>query len=220
MRSVEPLRPVLAVLLVGLTAGCGMVENDPHRFERLAERVAAIPLDRSPSERRPATAAEVGLRPAHAPPLRVEVMSPHALWDAREAGLRGAVTQVATEAATAAAPALIQAATETMTRAVADAAPPLRPAHRPVESRPAAVERPAALVQLGAFGSEAAARAAWARLKQGAAAPHLSGLSPVFETVEVNGRALVRLKAPAPAQGAAAVCAAAGIDDPWCRRAG
>lgn len=219
MRSTEPLRPVLALLLVGLTAGCGMVENDPHRFERIAERVAAIPLDGSSGVRRaeaPRSATEAGLRPAHAAPLRVEVMSPHALWDAREAGLRGAVTQAATEAASAAAPALIQAATETVTRTATQAvaaAPPLRPAHRPVESRPA-------LVQLGAFGSESAARAAWSRLKQGPAAAHLDGATPVFERVEVNGRTLVRLKAPAPAQGAAVVCAAAGIDDPWCRRTG
>jgi hypothetical protein len=37
--------------------------------------------------------------------------------------------------------------------------------------------------------------------------------------VEVGGRSLIRLKVPAPATGAAAVCAAARIDDPWCHRA-
>lgn len=224
MRSVEPLRPVLALLLVGLTAGCGMVENDPHRFERMAERVAAIPLEGSSGARRaeaPRSATEAGLRPAHAAPLRVEVMTPHALWDAREAGLRGAVTQAAAEAASAAAPALIQAATH----AVVEAAPPLRPAHAPSVSHPPqvrarAADRASTLMQLGAFGSESAARAAWSRLKQGPAAAHLDGATPVFERVDVNGRTLVRLKAPAPAQGAAVVCAAAGIDDPWCRRTG
>jgi aerobic-type carbon monoxide dehydrogenase small subunit (CoxS/CutS family) len=37
-------------------------------------------------------------------------------------------------------------------------------------------------------------------------------------TVEVDGRRLTRLKVPTPATGAAAVCAAAGIADPWCNR--
>ena len=67
------------------------------------------------------------------------------------------------------------------------------------------------LVQIGAYSSEAAARAAWARLD-------LDGLTPVYEAAEVGGRRLTRLKVRAPAAGAAAVCAAAGIDDPWCRR--
>ncbi|HZV84233.1 MAG TPA: SPOR domain-containing protein, partial [Brevundimonas sp.] len=65
-----------------------------------------------------------------------------------------------------------------------------------------------------------AARAAWVRLQSGQAAWALDGLSPVYETVEVGGRTLTRLKVRAPAAGAAAVCAAAGIDDPWCRRTG
>ena len=52
----------------------------------------------------------------------------------------------------------------------------------------------------------------------GDAAWALDGLSPVYEGVEVGGRRLTRLKVAAPAAGAAAVCAAAGIDDPWCNR--
>ena len=73
-------------------------------------------------------------------------------------------------------------------------------------------------MQLGAYSSEPAARAAWTRLKSGDAAWALDGLSPVYEGVEVGGRRLTRLKVAAPAAGAAAVCAAAGIDDPWCNR--
>jgi hypothetical protein len=89
----------------------------------------------------------------------------------------------------------------------------LRPAAQPAETLP-----PRALVQLGAYSSEGGARAAWARLQSGPAAWALDGLSPVYETIEVGGRTLTRLKVRAPAAGAAAVCAAAGIDDPWCRR--
>src|SRR5690606_36024087 len=92
----------------------------------------------------------------------------------------------------------------------------LRPA-LPSSSVKAAHSR--ALVQLGAFSTEAAARAAWTRLKGGEASRALEDLSPVFEPVQVGERRLVRLKVPTPASGAAAVCAAAGIDDPWCRRA-
>ena len=55
-------------------------------------------------------------------------------------------------------------------------------------------------------------------MKAGDAAWELQGLSPVFEGVEVGGRGLPREKVAAPAAGAAAVCAAAGIDDPWCNR--
>jgi len=86
-------------------------------------------------------------------------------------------------------------------------------------SRPATSPRAnRGLVQLGAYSSEAAARSAWSRLKSGEAAWALNGLSPVYEGVQVGGRRLVRLKVATPAAGAAAVCAAAGIDDPWCNR--
>ncbi|WP_291840331.1 SPOR domain-containing protein, partial [Brevundimonas sp.] len=95
---------------------------------------------------------------------------------------------------------------------------PLRPA-LPADRPAAAPRAPGGLVQLGAFSSEQAARAAWSRLKSGAAGWALEGLSPTFEAVSVNGRDLVRLKVRAPAAGAAALCAAAGVDDPWCRRA-
>ena len=81
------IRPVLACLAAATLSACGMVDADPHRFENMAEAVAAIPLD-EPREAAPVdavaarTAAEAGLRPA----LKVEVMDPHALWDARDGG--------------------------------------------------------------------------------------------------------------------------------------
>lgn len=209
-----PFRPVLALLLaMGLTA-CGVVESDPNRFENLAEQVAAIPLDGSTPTRPVDTAAarsdDRGLRPA----LRVEVMDPHALWDARDGGLGGVVQAATSRAAAAAAPAVVDGVVAEVRGRVDSVVgrPSLRPALRVVES-----ERP--LVQLGAYSTESAARAAWSRLQTGPAAEALQGLTPVLEPVEVGGRRLVRLKTPAPAAGAAALCAAAGVDDPWCRRA-
>ena len=81
--------------------------------------------------------------------------------------------------------------------------------------KPAAAARH---VQLGAYSSEAGAREAWRRLKVRA---DLGQLSPVYETVQVEGRVLTRLKVgPIPAEQAADLCRAAQVSDPWCRRAG
>lgn len=201
------IRPVLVCLAAALSA-CGMVDADPHRFENMARNVASIQLDgpSGPPAARPATrtAAQAGLRPA----LRVEVMDPHALWDARDGGLRGMAEEQGGRLAAAAAPAVARAVVRDVSTRVDSAA-----AH--VGLRPAKAPAPAAdltLIQIGAYSSEAAARAAWDRLD-------LKGQAPVFEPVEVNGRRLVRLKTAVSAARAAAVCAAAGVDDPWCRRA-
>lgn len=206
------IRPVLACLAAGALSACGMVEADPHRFENMANAVAAIPLD-GPSERSEAptpavrTAAEAGLRPA----LQVQVMDPHALWDARDGGLRGMAEEQGQRFAAAAAPAVADAVARNVSTRIEEAAARtgLRPARTPPPAAPRAAGK---LVQIGAYSSEAAARAAWARLD-------LDDLTPVYEAVEVGGRRLTRLKVNAPATGAAAVCAAAGVDDPWCHRA-
>jgi len=190
-----------------------MVEADPNRFERFANSVAAIPLD-GPATPVPVRASEAaGLRPA----LRVEVMEPHALWDARD-GIEGVVERAAPQLAAAAAPVVADAVVQHVSGRIEEATTTagLRPAFNRTPAAPG-VRR--ALVQLGAYSSEASARAAWARLKAGEAARSLDGLTPVYEAVEVGGRSLIRLKVPAPATGAAAVCAAARIDDPWCHRA-
>lgn len=212
------IRPVLVLLAAsGLTA-CGMVDADPHRFENMAESVAAIPLDgvdraeTTPAVHRPAT--DAGLRPA----IRVEVLDPHALWDARDADMNGVVERNAPRLVAAAAPAVADAVVQQVSTRIDSAASRarLRPA---IQTPPAAAPTAArGLVQLGAYSSEASARQAWTRLKAGQAAWALDGLSPVYEAVDVGGRSLTRLKVRAPAAGAAAVCAAAGIDDPWCRR--
>ncbi len=213
------IRPVLAITLTAGLGACGMVDADPHRFENMARAVAAIPLDggpAQPAQPRPPlirTAEASGLRPA----LRVEVMDPHALWDARESDLHAVAREQAPRLIAAAAPAVAEAVVQRVSAGIDSAAAEagLRPAQRP---RAAAAPRTGTLVQIGAYSSEALARAAWTRLKGGSASWALDGLSPVFEGVEVGGRRLTRLKVRAPAAGAAAVCAAAGIDDPWCHR--
>lgn len=208
------IRPVVVLVsAVGLNA-CGMIDGDPHRFENLANSVAAVDLDGRGTAAGPTrTAAEAGLRPA----LRVEVMEPHALWDARD-GLDAAVERAAPRLVAAAAPVVADAVVQQVSARIdaASSRAGLRPALP--SSRPAAPRVHRGLVQLGAYSSEAAARSAWSRLKSGEAAWALNGLSPVYEGVQVGGRRLTRLKVAAPAAGAAAVCAAAGIDDPWCNR--
>ena len=93
------IRPVaVLVAAMGLNA-CGMVDSDPHRFENLANSVAAIDLEgKRAAAPQTHSAAEAGMRPA----LRVEVMDPHALWDARD-GLEGAVDRAAPRLVAAAA---------------------------------------------------------------------------------------------------------------------
>ncbi|NBB52610.1 SPOR domain-containing protein [Rhizobium sp. CRIBSB] len=216
------IRPVLVCLLAASASACGMVEDDPNRFENLATGIARIPVTQHrpgdvPVAYAPRTAEEAGLRSPRAP-LKVEVLDPHDLWDARDGMVQQAMAEVAPAVVEAAAPAVTRAVIREIERPAGRSAP--RPAE-PAGDRPSerAGLRPASrLVQLGAFGSHDAARAAWTRLSTGSAARALSGVQPVYEAVEVNGRRLVRLKVPTPRSGAAAVCAAAGIEDPWCRR--
>ncbi len=187
----------------------------------MAEAVAGIPLD---GEQAPVGSTQAGgLRPAFvtaeavANPgdLRVEVMDPHDLWDARDAGLRGAVEQ--------AVPALIEASVPVVTAAVADrvAARPAQARMAPVLVRtmpaPDPVKTPVlTTLQLGAFSSPAAARAAWTRIA--AAGDTVSSLSPRFEPVEVDGRTLTRLRVVASQDAARAVCRAADAARLGCLR--
>lgn len=200
-----------AILSLG---ACGMVESDPHRFENLAQHVAEIRLSAESSRDAPSAdprpADETGLRQT----LRVEVLDPHALWDARDGGLRGFVEAAAPAVAEAAAPAIVQAASDQVGRAVSEHLRPMRDAAMP------AAPRADAMIQLGAFSSEAAARQAWTRFSTGDAGAALAGLSPIYEPVSVNGRDLVRLKVGAAADTAAAICRAAQVSDPWCQSAG
>jgi hypothetical protein len=200
------LRPVLIGLIGLATSSCGFVESDPNRFENLAQAVADIPLDGGSAPVR--SAAEVGLRPAMvsaeqvASPgdLRVEVLDPHALWDARDAGLRGAVERAAPVMVEAAAPMVAEA----MVRQVSTRVEAIRP------------DTSAETLQLGAFSSPAAARAAWGRIAD--AGDAVSGLTPAFEAVTVDGRTLTRLKVVVTAEAARAVCRAADAAALGCLR--
>lgn len=222
-------RPALApslclVLGIGLSA-CGELD-EPVRFQTLAERVAAIPVDGSAPDRPyPRTAQEAGLRPA--PPLQVAVMEPHDMWDARDQIVEGAVRRavpvmapVAADVASrevrrrvgAAMPSGTGQAGRYLPRRPADPLPPLRPAEAPT------LRNQTTTVQLGAYSSYSAAQAAWSRLSRGDARAVLGRLSPVYEPVDVQGRELVRLKVRAPVGSAQSICAAARVSDTWCYR--
>lgn len=176
----------------------------------MAQAVADIPLDgasRSGTDlRAPFSSSPAVINPSA---LRVEVMDPHDLWDARDAGLRGAVEALA--------PAMIEAAAPVVTQAVLTQAAVTQVATRQAEVTPAVARRtvdapvepalPRTTLQLGAFASPAAAERAWSRIAD--AGQGLAGLSPVFEPVEVDGRSLTRLKVSAPAEDAVIVCRAA-----------
>ena len=213
------LRPVLLGLAGLATSSCSLVESDPRRFESMAEAVAEIQLDGAPRPVR--TAAESGLRPAMAATsadagpgaLRVEVMDPHDLWDARDAGLRGAVERAAPALVEAAAP----MAAEAVVQQVSDRMPRPRVEPALVRAAPPASASPTTL-QLGAFSSPDAARAAWTRIASAGQA--VADLSPTFEAVEVDGRTLTRLKVIAPADAARAVCRAADAARLGCLRRG
>lgn len=186
--------------LAGLLAGCGMAEADPHRFEGVADRIAAIPLSAKPEPARlavePGKAEAAGSRP-----LKVELLTPHQLWDARDGLTTGAAAVLPAMPAVfhdPEAPPEVQAAQQAVAR-------PTRPVA-------VAASSSAVLIQLGAYASQASAQAAWDRLGQG-------GLNPVFEPVEVNGRRLVRLKVRAGSTQAKVLCERAAASDPWCVRA-
>ena len=153
------LRPVLACAAAASLSACGMIDSDPHRFEAMAESVAAIPLDGEAGAATARTQAETGLRPA----LRVQVMDPHALWDARDGGLGRMAGDPAPRLA-AMAPSTAEAVVQTVSARLDSAAAKagLRPAQPQRPKAPSGAN--AALVQIGAYSSEAAARAAWARL--------------------------------------------------------
>ncbi|MNE29393.1 hypothetical protein D3C80_1228720 [compost metagenome] len=197
------LRPGSVCALAALLAGCGMTEADPHRFEKVADQVAAIPLSATPAPARESVAPR-NAEAAGRMPLKVELLTPHQLWDARD----GLTTKAA--AVLPAMPAVFhdpEAPADVQAAQKAAVQPP-----RPVAVSTAVA--PSVLIQLGAYASQASAQAAWGRLGQGS-----SGLNPVFEPVEVNGRRLVRLKVRAGSTQARALCERAAASDPWCVRA-
>lgn len=214
MTPAEATRPFLILVALSL-AGCGAVDADPHRFRALGDQIAALDVPLEAPGRggaafdRADRSHDAGLRPATFSPLKVSVMSPVEMWDARDAqaqGLRDALKPMATAAMR---PQNASATPAVETATVEDSGPGLRPAVLHAEGR---------TVQLGAFSSAAGAREAWSRIK---ARVDLGELSPMYETVRVEGRTLTRLKVgPIPANQAADLCRAAQVSDPWCRRTG
>lgn len=217
MTPAEATRPVLIALAFASSlavAGCGAVDSDPHRFSAMAENVAAIdiPLSADHHKTRHAVAEKAGLRPARFTPVKVAVMDPHAMWDARDVqeglrpvgdapGLRDAVVRVAS-------PAVVKAVADEAVSRVQT--PLLRPA------RLTASRETGRTIQLGAYSSAAGARQAWDRVK---ATSDMSGLSPIYQEIEVDGRRLTRLKVgPVSTETAAAVCRSAAGADAWCAR--
>lgn len=213
-RRLRPVLVGLAVLGGGmLTASCGDTSVEGARFESLAQQVAEIDLGaQQKAEGSPA-------RPHR---LQVQVMDPHDLWDARDGGLRGLIERTSIRTAEAAAPVVAEAVvqqassqianrlapTAVLPAVVVEAADPMEPE---VESAPATL-------QLGAFSSPDAARAAWQAIASGQASQAVKGLSPRYETVQVNGRTLTRLRIAAPTNQAGAICQAVASSDPWCAR--
>ena len=205
MTSLERLRPVPVILVALLAGACGGASEDGRRFETWAEGIAEIPIERQAGSR---PSDRAGLRPADAPPVRVEVLSPGELWDARY----GEIVETAVRAA----PEMIETAAPLLTNAAAT-----HPAPAPSQtaglrsSEPTSAPR-GAIVQLGAYSSREAAEAAWGGFLTGAAAPSLRGASPVYETVQREGRSLVRLRVSGlSATDAAGLCRLAAA---WCSR--
>ena len=200
-----PIVPALigALAIAAALSGCGGANGDPHRFKAMADQVAAIevPLTPEATDRGRSSPAEAsGLRPARFSAMKVAVMDPHAMWDARDdqAGVR----RVADDAG------LRDAVIRTAQPAVRAAAPDVG-LRRPQAGR---------TIQLGAYSSAEAARQAWGRLK---ASADLVALTPVYESVQVQGRTLTRLKAgPVSPEAAAALCRAASVAEDWCARNG
>ena len=211
------LRKAVIVLPLLALAGCGGLEPEQGRFENLARMVAAVEVPVRDGAAAPVrTSADAGLRPA----VRVEVMEPHELWDARDAGLRGTIDAVAPAIVEAAAPAVQAAAVSAVQQAVEQTAGRARQAS-PESATPAAARAAASLatIQLGAFSSTAAAQAAWAEVARGPAASLTAGLEPIYSSVQVNDRTFTRLRVRLPGDQAARLCRLADVADPWCRGA-
>lgn len=193
--------------------------NDGRMFQRWAQAVAEIPtsdeealardqqraqqtLARSAGPAAPTptvvlTSAASGLRPA----ISIAVVDPLELPNARDMGLRAAMT--VGDAMMGEGPARVQPASMTV-------------------SRPVAASSGMWFAQIAAFRSRAEAEAAWGKLKAANTAV-FANLSPRFQTVDLGTKGTwVRLQTSAlPTRAAAAgVCRAAGVTDRWCAKGG
>lgn len=195
-----------ALALSGCDTG-GSAEGT--RYQQWAQTVSTIPLDPATGQTE-APQSRIALEPAHEKSsnkaLRVELMTPHQLWDARNGPLKVPTMEVLENISP----------TEMVRTAVAVA----NPSPQPSEERASANINAATatkLIQLGAYSSEQAARHAWQRVQSSVGPAQSSGLEPRFETVEVSGRQLVRLRVATTDDQARSLCQALASDDPWCK---
>jgi hypothetical protein len=206
MTPAEATRPVLLALIgAGAALSLSACDGDAvetQRFETMARAVAAVDVSGGRS-------ASGGLRGADFSPVKVAVMDPHEMWDARDAqaaGMRGAVEMSAPP------PAIVRAVVRSR-----EAAPPPTEADLTVDAGTVAPDPTSAaprMIQLGAYGSEAMAQAAWEQLS---GRSDLQGVEPVFEPVERGGSRLMRLKVgPLPPEVAEGLCQTIAGADPWC----
>lgn len=204
---------ISTLVISGLLSGCSADSSqDSSKFERWADQVSTLPLlpeDDMPRQRE----ERVDVVPASDGKIRVELMTPHQLWDAREGPIKVPSTMDMVEAS---APVIAAAAA----RQAAPSAPPatVAPAPRPavVQSAPPAAAPSSKLIQLGAFGTQDGAKAAWTRISGQNA--RLRAITPRYEPVVVGERTLVRLRVNATPDQAQILCQAAALNDPWCRQ--
>ncbi len=213
--KIVTLRPLLLLMAstVGLAA-CS--EGTDGGYQAWADKVATIPLTPDDSEQIPSVVTAV-LAPAEqdeqkrpSPALRVELMSPHQLWDARNGPLKIPTIEVAEGTATPV-PVAMQI----------DTTPPVAatpPAPVPPAKSAAPTDTGSRTVQLGAFSTASSAHTAWERLSRGPHGGDLRGLDPQFEPAVVNGRNMVRLRVTASADRAQTLCQTVASADPWCSR--
>lgn len=219
-RSVVSL---VAVIAGGLSLSACMEppRNDGRMFQRWAQAVSQIPtsdeqavardrqrsqqtLARAPTPAAPTPAVVFsseasGLRPA----MSIAVVDPLELPNARDMGLRAAMTVA--DAVMSERPARVQPASMSVTRPSARSA-----------------ETGTWFAQIAAFRSRADAEAAWAKLKAANGAA-FANISPRFQTVDLGAKGTwVRLQtSPLPTPAAAArICRAAGVTDRWCAKGG
>ncbi|WP_409018383.1 SPOR domain-containing protein [Brevundimonas vesicularis] len=210
LSATSRLIPLMAA--IAALAACDAADQDGERFEKVAERIAAIPLTTDEVEGaqapRPASPREDASQPVV--PLRVELMTPHQLWDARD-GIRVRPAVVLPQKPE---PMAAPAAEPPEKPAVPASPQPAVPVQTARTTQVVAAADNRTTIQLGAYGSQAAALTAWEQL-----AAVTEGLNPMFEPVTVNGRSLVRLKVQAGPGQARALCAVAAASDAWCLRA-
>lgn len=193
------MRPLMSLAAVAmLVAACDTASDaQPSAYQAWADKVATIPLTPASDAGTSSDAPRITLpldpqkpQPDAKPStgMKVELVSPHQLWDLRDGPVKLPAIEVS-EGPSVAAPA----------------------------TPPAPSTTGALTIQLGAFSTQQQAQTAWDRLKSGPNKTALAGLSPRFDPVQVNGRTLIRLRVSASAPQALSLCQSIAAADPWCQ---